>query len=107
MDAHAWCARMLRNLRAIHASTNDVVRLAGAAERLRLVGAARPRASSPDEQAACAVQLASAIHVLRWEARRDEARQLLEEALATPSRAFAPDVVRQLEALLADEWFQV
>ena len=104
-------ARMLRNLKAIHAASNDVVGLIGATERLRLVGAARPAASSAGEQLECAAVLASALIALRWEARRGEARALLEGVLADdegPKLApkLAPEGRRQIESLLADEWLQ-
>lgn len=109
MDAHTWSARMLRNLRAIHASSGDVVRLAGAAERLRLISARCPLASPPQEAVACSVQLASCIYALRWEARRDEARALLEDSLATPSNGvlqLAPEVRGRVVEMLNEEWFR-
>ena len=47
---------MLRNLRGVHATADDLVRTLGAAERLRLVGKAQPAASTEAEQLDCAVQ---------------------------------------------------
>ena len=43
---------------------------------------------------------------LRWEARREEARALLEGVLAprVDGGALLPDVRAQLERLLEDEW---
>ena len=107
MDAHQWCARMLRNLRAIYSASRDPVGILGSADRLLKIGAAKPTATSAEEQLACAVQVASAIVALRWEARREEARELLQGALAprTGGDDLVPEVRRQLEALLAEEWF--
>ena len=111
MDSHMWCARMLRNLRAIHAASEDVVGILGTAERLRLVAAAQPSASSPGEQLECAVQLASGIRALQWEARRGEARELLEDILraeddGSSGLRLAAEGRQQLEGLLGEDWFR-
>ena len=107
MDSHTWCARMLRNLRAIYSASGDAVGIIGSADRLLAIGAAKPTASSPEELLACRVQVASAVVALRWEARRDEAKELLEGVLASrqDGALLVPAARRQLEALLADEWF--
>ena len=107
MTGHGWCARMLRNLRAIHASENDIVRTMATAERLRMVGQALPAASSADEQRDCAAQIAFCIWTLRWEERREEGRALLED-LAQASQGVAGAQQREKFAteLLDDAWFQ-
>lgn len=112
MPAHAWCARMLRNLRAVHARDDDVCRTLGACERLRLVGKAAPGASSPAEQAECAVQLSFCIYELKWTERRDEARALLAEMLLLGEDKTQGDGValtaaarERISELLEEEWF--
>ena len=102
MDSHQWCARMLRNLRAIYSASREPVGIIGSADRLLAIGKAKPTATTPDEQLACKVQVASAIVALRWEARRDEARELLEGVLE--EKALVPDVRTGLEKLLAEEF---
>ena len=104
MTAQMWCSRMLRNLRSVHTQADDVVRVLGAAERLRLVGQASAGASSPAEQMDCAVQQAYALWALRWDSRRGEARQLLVEMLREGSD-LPPDDRAQVAGLLADGWF--
>tara|TARA_B110001452_G_scaffold2233_1_gene1936 strand:+ start:2477 stop:3610 length:1134 start_codon:yes stop_codon:yes gene_type:complete len=110
MPPHAWCARMLRNLRAVHARDDDVCRTLGACERLRLVGKAAPGASSPAEQVECAVQLCFCIYALRWDERRDEARFLLSEMLEDPDPqgdgvALTPAARERISELLEEDWF--
>lgn len=83
MSAHAWAARLLRNLCAVHAAGGDAVRLLGASERLRVLGAAAPEASSEAEMAEAAVRVAACLCALRWEERRDQARGLLRMLLET------------------------
>ena len=101
MTSHAWVARMLRNLRQIHGASGDVVRTLGVAERLRLVGATRPDATSEAEQLECAMQVALCIFALRWEERRDEAREIILTHLPRVSA----DARVRFEALLRDSWF--
>ena len=88
----------------LHSGANDAVRTLGAAERLRLVGKSQPAASSPDEQASCAVQMAMCLYSLRWEDRRDEARDLLSEVLS--DERVTVEGREQLERLAQDEWFR-
>lgn len=102
MGPHSWAARMLRNLRAIHANGGDVVRTLGVAERLRLVAQEHPEASTADEQRDCAAQQAFCIWTLRWRERREEARALLTELGADA----ASERERMALTVLSDDWFE-
>lgn len=104
MSSHDWCGRMLRNLRAIHANENDLVRTFATAERLQLVGQALPSASSAEEQRDCAAQIAFCIWTLRWTERRAEAKGLLETIANSGTEAAQRE--RIAVDLLADKWFR-
>ena len=104
MTGPAWAARVLRNLRAIHARDDDLVRTLGSAERLRLIGRRLPGVTSGAEMLDCDVQVAYCLWQLRWEERRDEARATLQALVRNED--VPPADRRQLEGLLADAWFE-
>ena len=113
MSPRAWAARVLRNLRVIHAREGDVVRLLGTVERLRLIGAAEPDASPSSEQYVCGYDLARCVLLLRDDERRGEARGVLRGVQRSLEMNLAPPEAgnlssgaffAQLERLLAEPW---
>ena len=79
MTSCQWCGRMVRNLRKIHASANDTVRLLGAAERQLLLNLAEP-ISDAAERSRCLLEVLRCLAELRWDERRPEARELVGRA---------------------------
>lgn len=102
MTALSWGSRMLRNLRAIHSESGDVVGLIGVADRLRLIGAHSRVAVSDAEMRECAAQVALCIYMLRWRQRRTEAACILESLLRSSEDA---DERARIEDLRAQPFF--
>ena len=102
---------MLRNLVGVHMQSGDAARLLGACDRLRLIGGVSRAAVGAAEMRETAGQVALCIFLLKWEQRRNEAKQLLlklrrdaDEFSAGDDR---PDPLerQRLDDLLAQPWF--
>lgn len=106
MTSLQWGAEMLRMLREMHEEEGDVVRLLGACDRLRMIGAHSRLAVSNEEMRECAGQLALCIFKLGWTQRRNEARMLLKGVLRSHAEMGTdPDEPRRVEELLEQPWF--
>ena len=81
MTALQWGAEMLRTLKEMHEESEDVVRLLGVCDRMRMIGAHSRLAVSNEEMRECAGQLALCIHRLGWTQRRNEVRPLASRSL--------------------------
>ena len=108
MTALQWGAEILRELKEMHEESGDCVRLLGACDRLRMIGAHSRLAVSNEEMRECAGQLALCIHRLGWTQRRNEARALLHGILRSYDEtvgAWDPDEPARIQSLLDDPWF--
>lgn len=106
LTALQWGASVLRSLRDAHEEEEDVVRLLGVCDRLRLIGSVSRLAVSDEESREYAGQVALCIYTLKWEQRRNEARILLRGLLrfADEEDGVLEERMR-MEALLQDPWF--
>lgn len=106
MTALQWGAEVLRALKEVHEESGDVVRLLGACDRLRMIGAHSRLAVSNDEMRECSGQLALCIHRLGWVQRRNEARALLHGVLRSHDEmGNDPGEPARVQSLLDDPWF--
>lgn len=106
LTALQWGATVLRNLHDVHEDAEDVVRLLGVCDRLRLIGSVSRLAVPDEESREYAEQVALCIYKLRWQQRRNEAKILLNGLLKFAEETGASALERaRLESLLGDPWF--
>lgn len=107
LTALQWGASMLRSLRDVHEEEEDVVRLLGVCDRLRLLGAHSNLAVSEDEMREYAGQVALCIYQLRWKQRRNEARALLRQLARFSDETPGANIERvRVDELLSKPWFE-